>query len=139
MSLPVHILLVDDDHRANQENSKIIREHGFRASVKTALNGGHALLCLEQIYNHRPHDTLIILLDTQMPIMNGFEFMAAFNKTDYRNKNNIRIIMMISDQNAQNEIEKARRSGVRDFIQKPIAPAELAKLLSSNSRAKKVA
>lgn len=139
MPQPIHILLVDDDHRANQENSKIIREHGLCNCVRIALNGGHALLCLDQVYNHQPHDQLIILLDTQMPIMNGFEFLDEFSRTNYRFKNKIKIILMLSGQNNKSEIEKARHYGISSFIQKPIDPAELARLVSPDPSSKKVA
>ncbi len=139
MPQPIHILLVDDDHRANQENSKIIREHGLCSCVRIALNGGHALLCLEQIYNHQPHDTLIILLDTQMPIMNGFEFLNEFSKTNYRFKSKVKIIMMLSEQGNRGDMERARQYGISSFIQKPVNPAELARLVSSGPQNKKVA
>lgn len=135
----IHILLVDDDYLANQESSKLIREHGLCSCVRVALNGGHALLCLDQVYSHLPHDRLIILLDTQMPIMNGFEFLNEFGRANYRFKNKVTIIMMLSGQNNKNDMEKARQYGISCFIQKPVDPVELARLVTSDPSNKKVA
>lgn len=62
---------------------------------------------------------LIILLDIQMPVMNGFEFLDAFQKLKGGVKKNIQIFVLSSTLDSD-EIERIRRSNyVSGFLNKP--------------------
>lgn len=65
------ILVVDDDDDIRELLAEVLRDEGYR--VTTARNGSDALTQL------RAGGTLpsLILLDLMMPVMNGFEFLAA--------------------------------------------------------------
>lgn len=69
--MPKEILVVDDDETIRTLVMLTLREEGFE--VATAANGREALAHLE--HGGAP---ALILLDMRMPMMNGWEFAAAY-------------------------------------------------------------
>jgi CheY-like chemotaxis protein len=65
-----HVLVVDDDADLRELASRVIEKAGWK--VLTAENGESALTILKTV------SPSIIFLDLMMPVMNGFEFLAAF-------------------------------------------------------------
>lgn len=134
------VMLVDDDKNANTHHSRIIKESGFSSCVKVALNGGHALLYLNQIFTDVKDDNrLLILLDTDMPIMNGLEFLKYYDRCEYPCKRNIEIAVMISADTSVYELEAMKRYGVRHVIQKPLDPKLLFEIVQEVKEFAKVA
>jgi CheY-like chemotaxis protein len=75
------ILLVDDDPTTNYLNQKLLTKMGVADQVLTALNGQEALAA---VHTHCPADNALcpnlVFLDVNMPLMNGFEFLAAYRQ-----------------------------------------------------------
>src|ERR1700730_8790642 len=63
------ILYVEDDAARREASSELLREEGFR--VAEVGDGAAALAYLGQ--GHRPS---LVILDLQMPVMGGYEFIA---------------------------------------------------------------
>jgi len=78
------ILLVDDDTTIRSTLARLLQGHGYRASV--ASNGAEAMRLLSGSLDHaRPAgDALpdVILLDLQMPEMNGWAVLAELRRND---------------------------------------------------------
>lgn len=65
-------LLVDDDETTNFVNEMLLKDMGVTEQILTAHNGQEALeLILERCENNECPS--LILLDINMPVMNGFE------------------------------------------------------------------
>jgi CheY-like chemotaxis protein len=111
-----NILLVDDDSIANFLIEKIVESTGLAKNIFKALNGKEAL---EYFYqnNELPE---VVLLDLNMPVMNGFEFLKAFQSLELKEKENVLIIMVTSSGNPS-DIEQARALGIRYYLTKPIS------------------
>lgn len=120
-----NILLVDDDSIAIFLLERIVQSTGLANTIYKALNGKEALSLLDHHFDSTNNIPEVILLDLNMPIMNGFEFLAAFNALDTKAKDNILIIVVTSSTNPE-DIEKAREMGIRYFLTKPIS-AEIVK------------
>ena len=71
-----YILLVEDDHDISMVISLVLRSAGF--SVIQAGNGQEALQTLDQF----PFPALI-LLDLNMPVMDGWKFLENFKKSEF--------------------------------------------------------
>jgi EAL domain-containing protein (putative c-di-GMP-specific phosphodiesterase class I)/CheY-like chemotaxis protein len=101
-------VLVVDDEEINREILGAILEEEF--DLLFAKNGKEALDILKQT------DTIIslILLDLNMPIMNGFEFMKIFNELE--EYNTIPILVLTADKDAE---VRSLKMGAFDFITKP--------------------
>ena len=108
-------LLLADDIEVNREIAvMILEEFGF--AVEVAVNGKEAV---EKIAASREGEFDAILMDVQMPEMDGYEATKAIRNLENKKLANIPIIAMTA--NAFNEdIEKAKSVGMNAHIPKPL-------------------
>lgn len=92
---------------------------------------GDGKACLEQLELHP--DTDIILLDLQMPVLNGFEILPML-RTDDRYRN-IPVIVITA---SRDEVLRALSLGASDFLSKPYNPEELKLRVMNHVRSKKL-
>ena len=120
------ILLVEDNELNAEIAIEMLKEMGF--IVEHAYNGRQCLDMLDKA----PSDYYdIILMDIQMPVMDGYEATRAI-RTLYDNvKANIPILAMTANAFAEDKIQ-AFRCGMNAHIAKPIDVAELMKAIASN-------
>lgn len=112
------ILLVEDNDVNRQLGFELLRKAG--ADVKFAFNGQEAVNILkDEIFD-------IILMDIQMPVMDGYEAARQIRKR--KELDNIPIIAMTASA-MSGDREKALHSGMNDHIPKPIEPAHLIEAL----------
>ncbi|MDH5476218.1 MAG: response regulator, partial [Cyclobacteriaceae bacterium] len=115
------ILLVDDDETTNYFNQFLIEKIDAAEEVLVALNGEEALQILSSKNDAGEYaNPDLILLDVNMPIMNGFEFMKAYHKLDKKKKANVVICMLTTsfhekDVNTSKEYEE-----ISDYTKKPL-------------------
>ena len=119
-----NILLVDDDSIFNFLNSKMLEKTGLANEVHTALNGKQAIDLLNSYYMKASSLPDIILLDLNMPVMDGFEFLEAFKKINTPNKEKVNIVIVTSSQDP-NDIAKAKKMGITQYLTKPISEKSL--------------
>lgn len=125
-----NVLLVDDDRVFNLLSTKTLRQFGFINEIHTAYNGEEALALFNKYFQGVSALPDIILLDLNMPIMDGFGFIQAFRKLNLPNKENVKIII-VSSSTDQRDIDKARELGVKYYIHKPIHKDELMSALQA--------
>ena len=118
---PVNIMLVDDDEINNFITVKLIRKGFADATISTYLNGRLAIDRLKEILKRDPDQIPdYILLDINMPIMNGWEFLEEYKKLNLDPDTRI-TIYILSSSVFSNDIDKARSfSSVANFISKPL-------------------
>lgn len=118
------VLLVDDDTIANFLTRKILEEINLASEIHTAMNGKEALHLFNSYYagDHSLPD--IILLDLNMPIMDGFEFLEAFQHLNLPKKDTVKIIIVTSSFSAQDKA-RAEGLGISQFLNKPLTPEGL--------------
>ena len=120
------ILLVED----NELNSEITVEilNGYGCQVDTAENGAEAV---EKIKNSKPGNYDLVLMDVQMPVMNGYEATKQIRALNDPVLAGITIIAMTA--NAFDEDRrKALECGMDGFLTKPIVIEELMDILQKN-------
>ena len=111
---PLTVLVAED----NDLNYEITAEQlrGYRVHCVRAVNGQD---CLQRIEQAAPDEFDAILMDMQMPVMNGLEATAAIRKLDSETAKNIPIIALIA--NAYHEdIQKCLAAGMNAHLSKPI-------------------
>lgn len=108
------ILVVED----NEVNQKVITHILKRAHIRTILanNGKEAVTLLEEGEN-----VDLIILDLQMPVMNGFQTATYIRQ---KLKRNTPIIAMTASA-LRNEKLKCFELGMNEYLTKPFAPADL--------------
>ncbi len=99
------VLIVEDEQLIGDLLQRKLREEGYYALV--ARDGEAAV---KQIREEKPD---IILLDIVLPRLNGFEVLSEIRKDETLRK--IPVII-ISNSGQPTEIEKAKESGVRDWL-----------------------
>lgn len=118
---PVNIMLVDDDDINNFITVKLIRKAFPDAVLSTYLNGRLAIERLKDLIKNSP-DKLpdYILLDINMPVMNGWEFLEEYKISNLDPEKKI-IIYILSSSVFSNDIDKAKSyESVANFISKPL-------------------
>ena len=114
-------ILVVDDHPINLLfSNKILKKMGFKI-VHDAVNG---LDALDKI-NHAPNPYDLILMDCQMPEMDGFETTRMIREKE-KSKNLLPVPVIAMTANAmQGDRELCMRAGMNDYLSKPISPEKL--------------
>ncbi|MGN0670395.1 MAG: diguanylate cyclase domain-containing protein, partial [Oscillospiraceae bacterium] len=105
-------ILVVDDNKVSLSNAKMVLCGNYR--VITVMHGSQALTFLDK----NPCD--LILLDINMPEMDGFELFSEIRKKEQCA--DIPIIFLTSDNDADTET-KCFETGAVDFIAKPFVPS----------------
>lgn len=113
------ILVVDDDSIANFLIERIVESTGLAGHISKALNGREALTYLRPDDGSEPVPQ-VILLDLNMPLMNGFEFIKAYHELDFKGKEDILIILVTSSDNPS-DIKKAKELGIKYYLTKPLS------------------
>jgi CheY-like chemotaxis protein len=130
-SKPISILLVDDDEINNFISIKLIKKALVYTEINACLDGSYAIDQLLEIKAKNPDDLPdYILLDINMPIMNGWEFLDEYKRLglDVNSKSKIYII---SSSVFSNDISKARSYDlVQDFVSKPLNVEKIKELFS---------
>ena len=114
-----HILLVEDNELNREIAQEILREYGFL--VDTAENGAVAV---EKVSTAAPGSYDLVLMDVQMPIMDGYTATRKIRALDDPARATIPIIAMTAnafDEDRRNALE----SGMNGFLSKPIVIGDL--------------
>ena len=108
------ILMAED----NEINREIAVEFltSFGAQVDTAKDGKEAVELFER---SRPGEYRFILMDIQMPVMNGYEAARTIRQSKHEDGKTILIFAMTADAFAE-DIEMAKASGMNGHIAKPL-------------------
>ena len=116
-SSKVNILVVDDRPDGLLAIQAVLEAPHH--NIITAASGQEAISQLLQ------HDIAMILLDVQMPIMNGFDFLAEFDQLNEHLKKGIQIYVLSSTLDVD-EIRRIKENDyVTDFLNKPLPIEDL--------------
>src|SRR5688572_2031357 len=112
------ILLVDDDIQLNKIHEKILPSSGLASEVHVALNGREAIDYLNARIEKGYPLPNVIVTDLDMPVMDGFEFIDAFNALSFPGKNKIELVVFTSSSNISDK-KRALSKGIRHYLSKP--------------------
>lgn len=119
-------LLLAEDHPINQKVAELILEK-TGAAVTIAENG---LQCTELFTGSAKGSFDAILMDIQMPVMNGYEAAQAIRSSTHPQSATIPIIAMTANAFAE-DIKNALSAGMNAHIAKPIDPQKLYETLAA--------
>lgn len=119
------ILLVDDNDTDNFINSRIIELTDFAEETVIKNSGKKALEFLQDRYDEKGRLPSLILLDINMPIVDGFVFLYEFESFPDDLKEKCKIAILSSSDN-ESDIERiVNNEYVIKFITKPLTEEEL--------------
>ena len=110
----IKILLVEDIEVNREIATLILEEFGFH--IDTAENGKQAV---DKIAASKAGDYDLILMDIQMPVMNGYEASKAIRALPDKNLASIPIIAMTANAFAE-DVQNAKDAGMNSHVAKPL-------------------
>ncbi len=120
MSLPnnnLEVLIVDDDDMTVFLHQVYVKENEFHLEPKSFYNGKDALEYFDTYFNTKKH--YCVLLDINMPILNGWEFMDMIIQK--RMSQNVSVIILTSSINTADREKSKDYDIVIDYIEKPLS------------------
>lgn len=114
----IKVMIVEDDPMISFIHKELIVKRNICSSPKSFMNGLEALKFLNNDTNKDKEAYYLILLDINMPVMNGWEFLEALKECEVANRTEVVIVTSSPD---RNDREKANRIDlVSNFIEKPL-------------------
>ncbi len=110
---PPRILMVEDNQINQRVGKLILQRAGF--SIDLASDGHEAL----EAHKSRPYD--LILMDCQMPVMDGFEASRQIRSLDQHQP----VIIAVTANALVGERERCLSAGMDDYLSKPFQAEQL--------------
>ena len=128
------LLLVDDDEGHHFLTKLVIEETAVTRQIHTAWDGSEALDYVTSRGKFEANgDTYpkpdLILLDINMPKMDGWGFMKEFNKLSDAQKRRTMIVMLTTSENLDDRDRARAIEGIADFKNKPLTPEMLEEMV----------
>jgi CheY-like chemotaxis protein len=115
------VMLVDDDPMSNTYSTLVVKKQNPNTEVITFNSGMSALNYLRDSTQPKP---VIILLDLNMPVMNGWDFMEEYEKLNL----DIEVVVVTSSNESEDRNRSKSFSGIIDYFVKPITVDNIKKL-----------
>jgi CheY-like chemotaxis protein len=125
------VLLIDDDPITNFLNESLLQELQVAQHIAVALNGKDALEFIQTHWRDQTHSTAekhrkLILLDINMPVMDGFEFLEHYEKIARHDE--VCVAMLSSSDNPK-DLVRARFYPITACMEKPLDEEKIKRLL----------
>lgn len=133
MPHPACILLVDDDQTTNYLNQLLLKRLAITDKLLVAQNGQEALQAL-QLYQQHPAESaepVLVLLDVKMPVMDGFEFLDAYEQLPAAAKPEAVIVMLTTSLHPQ-DLERMQQLNIAGFLNKPLTKEKVDGILQQH-------
>ncbi|GAB3637886.1 response regulator [Hymenobacter arcticus] len=133
MSPLASVLLVDDDPTTNYLNKLLLTRMGVAQQVLVAENGEQALRTLDQTCTAPPTAACprLILLDMNMPVLNGLAFLEAYAQMPLARQQAIVIVMLTTSLHPV-DLHRAEQLPIAGFLNKPLTKEKVTALLEEH-------
>ena len=125
------ICLIDDDEISQFVSKRIILSIDAQIKISTYLNGDQALNSFKEMLASKQLLPDIILLDINMPVMDGWQFMDEFIKIKPQIDKPISVYMTSSSLDTTDVSRTQLYEDIKGFLSKPLDKEIFLKILSS--------
>ena len=126
------ILLIDDDTDCNFFQSRVLKKLNCVEQIDVVLNGQEALDFLTNKTDAGYPKPEIIFLDVNMPIMDGWEFLSAYENLTEEQKADIILIMLTTSLNPDDQSRALSSEDVSNFITKYLTEEKMMTILEEH-------
>lgn len=120
------ILIIDDDPVNNMINQKLIKKFKPEVQINTSMNAVEALKKLESEPDNKPD---LVLLDINMPVMTGWEFLEAAKAKGIE----LLVVMLSSSIDKHDQSKSSNYPVVVDYVVKPLSISRLEELFARHN------
>jgi CheY-like chemotaxis protein len=122
------VLLVDDDPTNNFLNQRLLKRLDVAYQVVVAENGQEAMALLHPATGPAPSFPAVILLDIQMPIMNGIEFLEAYQLLPAALRRHTTVIVLSTSVDAR-DLSRLDDLPAAGRLNKPLTPEKIEQVM----------
>jgi CheY-like chemotaxis protein len=124
------ILLIDDDTVIDFLHKKLLIKAGITEPIITLYNGKVAIEKLAELNDQlNENDTVLALLDLNMPVLDGWGFLKELDAL-YSNLKFKLELYILSSSNNPDDIQKSKNNPyVKDYLNKPLSKENIMKYL----------
>lgn len=126
---PFKILLVEDDDVVSRLHRFAV-ENLVENDVSILGNGKEAIEYLEN--NLPANKTFLILLDLNMPVMNGWQFLDFLHQKEY--SRSVSVVIVTSSSYNEDYLKSTKYDRVIGYYTKPLTKDKLLEILESNDQ-----
>ena len=128
-----YVIQIDDDDFLTEQQKLIIQKKNLSRYFDTVNKAKIALDKLRKLQEKGEKFPRYIVLDLNMPNMNGFEFIEAFYDNFYRQSGDTEFIIASSSGSVSNRLRARKYPIVKDYIVKPIPGNYIESLIKSGA------
>ncbi|MBQ4802794.1 response regulator [Aquimarina sp. MMG015] len=118
------ILLIEDDEIERMKFTRVLQKNSYTCKLQEATNGEEAVEILDD--DTRTPD--LILLDLNMPKMNGIEFLKSLKNND---KLKYIPVIILSTSNNHQDLKRCYEEGIAGYLVKPLKYEEYVEKIKS--------
>ena len=112
--MSLNFLLIEDDEIERLKFSRVMKKNEYNHQITEAENGEIALEILEDTNRELPD---VVLLDLNMPKMNGLEFLKKLKSSERLHHIPV---LILSTSNNNNDLKECYKAGIAGYIVKPL-------------------
>jgi len=124
------ILIVDDDPIVRMIIQKMILNMDNSVNCQQCDNGEVGLSVLETLRNVT--DAIVILLDINMPVLNGWEFLDSLQKINLSSFAKFQLYILTSSTDESDKLKAQSYQVIKKFYQKPLSKQDIEEILNTH-------
>lgn len=129
MKFPSLFILIDDDPMNNLICKLTIEMTLGQTEVKAFVNPENGLDYIQSEFSNPDSDvSALLLLDINMPIMSGWEFLEMFDNLSFEVKDRIKICILSSSIDERDKERSYANKNVLEFLVKPLTDKDIQRL-----------
>lgn len=127
------ILIIDDDPLTSYLHKRVIDGFNVVHRIEIASNGEEAIEFINDCIQSEREDKIpqLIFVDLFMPFMDGYQFLEAYKKLNFKNKDSVVVAVLTTSFLHKDKI-RVKEYQVKEYVEKPITHEKMRRLMEEH-------